>query len=106
MVERLLLVAALACCTCGMAWLALSMKAHWHQVRGSRPPARGTRRQLRWMGVVALLGSLLLCLQADHVSMASLVWLMSLIPAILIVAFTLAWRPHWLSWLVVWVRDP
>jgi hypothetical protein len=106
MVERLLLVAALACCTCGMAWFALSMKAHWRQVRGTPPPAPRTLRQLRWMGVVALLASLSLCLRVDHASMASLVWLMSIIPAILIVAFTLAWRPQWLSWLVLWVRDP
>jgi hypothetical protein len=103
--ERLLLAAALLCCTSGMAWFALSMKPHWQKVRGSRPPERRTLLQLRWMGVMALLASLLLCLRADHASMASLVWVMLVIPAILVVAFTLAWRPSWLSWLVVWVRD-
>ena len=106
MFERLLLVAALACCTCGMAWFALSINEHWQKVRGTPPLPRRTQRQLRCMGVAAMLASLLLCLRVDHVSMASLVWLMSIIPAILIVAFTLAWRPHWLSWLVVWVRHP
>ena len=46
----------------------------------------------------ALLASLLLCLRADHASMAVLVWVMSLAAAALLVAFTLAWRPHWLRW--------
>jgi hypothetical protein len=105
-VDALLLATALVCCTCGMAWLALSMKAHWRQVRGTPAPPRGTSRQLRWMGFAAVLASLLLCLRADHLSMAALVWVMSLIPAILIVAFTLAWRPSYLAWLVVWVQIP
>jgi hypothetical protein len=106
MVDALLLSVALSCCICGMAWFALAMKAHWHQVRGAERLERATARTLRATGSLALFTALLICLRVDHVSMAALVWVMSLIPAILIVAFTLSWRPSWLSWLIVWVREP
>jgi Protein of unknown function (DUF3325) len=104
--DALLLSIALSCCICGMAWFALAMKTHWQQVRGAEPLERATARALRAMGSLALFTAFLICLRVDHVSMASLVWVMSLIPAILVVAFTLSWRPLWLSWLVVWVRVP
>jgi hypothetical protein len=104
MAETLLLCAAMLSCVCGMAWLALAMKVHWRQVRADEPPSRGSVLALRALGALALLASLAICLRVDHASMAWLVWVMSVIPAILIVAFVLAWRPHWLSWLVVWVR--
>jgi len=106
MAKALLLALALGCCVSSMAWLALAMKAHWRQVRGVQPLARATRTTLRVVGSLALLASLLLALYVDHPSMAALVWVMSIIPAILLVAFTLAWRPRWLSWLVAWVPDP
>jgi len=103
MAKALLLALALGCCVSGMAWLALAMKAHWQQLRGTQPLARRTVWTLRALGSLALLVSLILCLRADHASMAALVWVMSLIPAVMLVAFTLAWRPRWLSWLVAWV---
>lgn len=105
MAEGLLLAAALLCQVCGMGWLALSMPVHWRQVRATPARADHTPRMLRGLGSLALLASLLLCLRADHASMAALVWVMSVIPAMLLVAFTLAWRPRWLAGLVVWVRD-
>lgn len=105
MADTLLLSLALSCCVCGMAWFALAMKAHWKQVRGTQPLARGTRLTLRVMGTLALLVSLVTYLRVDHASMAWLVWVMSLAPSVLILAFTLAWRPRWLSWLVPWVRE-
>jgi hypothetical protein len=46
-----------------------------------------------------------LCLNADHVSMASLVWVMSLAASAMVVAFTLTWRPRALAWLVAWVQS-
>jgi hypothetical protein len=100
MVEALLLLLALACNLCGMAWLALAMKVHWLQVRGTPPAARGTVRALRVLGALALLTSLLLLLRVDHASMAALVWVMSMTVSVLLLAFTLAWRPRWLSLLV------
>lgn len=98
-----MLVAALIACVCGLAWFALAMEPHWKQVRGevaSRRPAT----LLRTLGAVALAASLLLCLQVDHVSMAALVWIMALAAAAQIIAFTLAWRPRALAWLVAWAR--
>ena len=98
-----LLLLALLCSSCGVAWLALAMEVHWQQARRTtgRPNAAAAAG-LRVLGSAALLASLLLCLRADHASMAVLVWVMSLAAAAVMVALTLAWRPWWLAWLVVW----
>jgi hypothetical protein len=103
--EAVMLLAALLASVCGFAWLAFAMEPHWRQVRGDVPIKRGTVGVLRVLGAGALVGALLLRLQVDHVSMASLVWVMSLAAAALIIAFTLAWRPRALAWLIAWVRS-
>lgn len=103
MVDDLLSCAALSCAAIGMAWLALAMDVHWRQVRGEEPLSAAARRTLRAMGGLALALALALCLLADHASMAALVWVMALTASALLVAFTLAWRPRWLSWLVAWL---
>lgn len=96
----LLRALALLCSLGGLACLALAMEVHWRQVRGSHALLpRHTAIVLRVLGVVALSASLALCLFADHVSMAVLVWVMSLAASAAAVAFTLAWRPLWLAWL-------
>ena len=101
--KALLLTAAVSTCICGFAWLALAMKAHWQQVRGLQSPTLKIVLSLRILGGVALFVSLYFCLIADHISMAILVWIMSLAVSAVIIAFTLAWRPHWLSWLILWI---
>ena len=53
-------------------------------------------------GVLALALSLGLCLQADHPSMAALVWLMLLAGAAAAIAAMLSWRPRWLK--ALWPR--
>lgn len=98
------LLIALLCSACGMAWLALAMKVHWQQARGSLALSPAMAVLLRTLGAVSLLASLVLCLSADHGSIAVLVWIMSLAAAALTVAFALSWRPRWLAWLVPWVR--
>lgn len=104
MPDALLLALALAASTLGLAWLALSMEVHWEQVRGAAEALpRRTAVVLRWMGAVALLASLALCVAVDHPSMAILVWFMSLAGGALATAFTLTWRAHWLRPLVAWV---
>lgn len=80
----------------GFAWLALGMDAHWKQVYGQAGPRPGTRRVLRVLGAAALLASLVLCLMADHPSMAVLVWVMLLAFGAACVALLLAWRAAWL----------
>lgn len=95
---------AVVCGVVGMAWLALALPVHWEQVRGPGPRAPGVVRGLRALGAGALGLSLLLCVSVDHLSMAPLVWVMSLTASALVVALTLAWRPRWLAWLVAWVR--
>ena len=97
------LAVAQLCSIGGLAWLALAMDVHWQQVRGTlAPPGRATVAGLRLLGVGALSASLLVCLHADHPTMAALVWVMSLAVAALAVALTLTWRPRWLAWLAAW----
>ena len=102
--DALLLVIGFLCSACGMALLALAMKAHWQQAREQDGPSRSAAFKLRVIGGLALVVSLWLCLQVDHVSMAALVWVMSLTASALIVSFTLNWRPRLLGWLVAWAR--
>lgn len=104
MPDVLLLTAAIAVNVISLGWLALSMDAHWEQVRGAEPLQRSTVRTLRWMGAAGVVLALALCLAVDHASMASLVWFMALAGAALTIAFTLSWWPRVLAVLVAWVR--
>jgi hypothetical protein len=104
MPNALLLIAALLCCNLGMGWLALAMNTHWQQVRGKRLQSVTAQWVLRLLGALALAISLMLCLVADHASMAVLVWIMAITGSALLVTFILAWRPTWLTPLVIWAR--
>jgi hypothetical protein len=99
MAEALLLFAAFACAVCGMACCALAIQPHAVQVRGSQLDRAGVRK-LRMRGALALAGSLALCLAADHVSMAALVWVMMLSVSAVLLAFLLAYRPRALCFLL------
>ena len=100
--DALLLVAAVTLAVCGVVWLALAMDTHWHQVRDDAASTRGATA-LRLSGSLALFASLLLCLRADHSTMAPLVWVMSVAAGAVGVALTLAWRPRWLAPWVIWL---
>ena len=103
MLELIWLVLALALNLAGMGWLAQAMDVHWSQVRpGAEPASAATVRALRWLGGGALFASFILCLAADHASMAALVWVMALAGAALITALSLAWRPTLLKVLAPW----
>jgi hypothetical protein len=99
MVERILLGSTLLFAVCGMAWLALAMDVHWRQLHGEMPLSRATAKRLRRSGALALLASLACCIAAEHPSMAALVWVMTTTASALIVTFTLAFRPRWLTFL-------
>lgn len=105
MAEALLLIAAVFANFAGMAWLALAMEAHWEQVRGSTARLRaGTAATMRLAAVVAIATAFVLCLRADHPTMAVLVWIMTLTGTAVTVALALAWRPAVLTPMVAWVR--
>lgn len=87
----------------GLGWLALAMEPHWQQVRGSQPPAAWAMHTLRGLGGLGLLLSLAACLRADHVTMAALVWVMTLAAAALTVSFALSWRAPLLAPLAWWI---
>jgi hypothetical protein len=101
--ESALLFTALLSCTAGMAWLALSMKPHWQQVRGQQFLAPSAQRTLRLLGATAVSVSLLLCMSADHPSMAVLVWVLLATASALAVTFVFTWRPRLLYPLIAWV---
>ena len=96
MPDALILLAAVLANLIGMAWIALAMEPHWEQVR-SDPLHAGRAAMLRVLGALAIAGAALLCLCADHASMAWLVWTMALTAAAIVLAFTLAWRPRLLA---------
>jgi len=96
-----LLLAAFVCSVSGMACFALAMQVHWRQVCGQLPLAAAGVRTLRVRGALALTGSLGLCLGADHVSMAALVWVMMSSGSAVLLALTLAYRPKSLRPLLV-----
>lgn len=89
-----LLAGAAALTVLGLAWLALAMDRHWEQVHGQPRPASPIQTLLRGLGGLLLAAALVLCLMADHASMAVLVWAMLLAGGAVLIAGVLAWRPQ------------
>ena len=104
MPDSLMLLFAFILALAGMGWLALAMEVHWEQVYSETACPSALQRRLRWLGGLALLGSLVLCLAVDHATMAALVWFMTLAASAIMVAFTLSWRARWLAVLLPGVR--
>lgn len=105
MVEVVCWLAAIFTTILGMACLSLSLPTHWRQVTGIETslPSPSEQFSLRILGYSSLVLSLLLCLAADHPTMAVLVWIMLLSLAAKGVATILTWRQHWfkpLLWLI------
>ena len=80
-----------------MSWFALSLKSHWKQVAGGKPASR----LLRGIGWLCVILSGLACLQADHASMAVLVWAMLSATAAFIVGQVLSYRPQVMRFLAL-----
>lgn len=97
MVEVICWIAAVFITMLGMACLSLSLPSHWRQVTGIETslPSPTERLSLRVVGYCSLTVAFLLCLAADHPSMAVLVWVMLLALAAKGVASILSWRQHW-----------
>lgn len=104
MANASLLALALLLSFCGMGWFALAKDPHFQQVLGQGAERKRSARAVRSLGAGAVLASLALCLAVDHASMASLVWIMMLTAAALLVTFTLAYRPRWLTFLTLGQR--
>jgi hypothetical protein len=97
MPEAFVYALMLALLVLGLAWLALAMERHWRQLRRESALSRRTVLSLRTLGTMGLGASLALCLWLDHPTIASLVWVMALVPAALAVTFTFSWRPQWFA---------
>ncbi len=92
MTETIWLIAAVTAALLSMSWLALAYESHWQQVF----PESGTlqnRRRPKLSAWGFLLLSAVFCLNADHPSMAVLVWVMLLAVAAFSVAMMLSHRP-------------
>lgn len=104
MVEVIYWLAAIFTSMLGMGSLALSLPNHWRQVTGIETslPSTSQQNSLRVFGYLSLAASFVLCLLADHPTMAVLVWVMLLAAAAKGIAIILTWRQHWLKPLL-WV---
>ncbi|MEM8609082.1 MAG: DUF3325 domain-containing protein [Myxococcota bacterium] len=93
--ETVQFVAVLALSYLGCATFALSQFRPWRAVGlgKRRPHSTGI---LRATGVALLSAGLAFALARDGVEFGLLLWPLSLAVAAAGVAFTLAWRPHWL----------
>lgn len=100
MADALWLVLAFGFALSGMGLLALTQKPHWDKVQAPRPYIAAAAPRRRALGGIVLAVSLALCLAADPPLLALLVWVMALAVSAAAVAFTLAYRPRWLGWLV------
>jgi len=92
-----LLAGGVAAAFVGFALIALSMPRHWQQVVASPQPVRA-RRSGRALGSGLLAAALALCVLFDGWSFGLILWVTTLSAAAILVAFVLAWRPHWLRW--------
>lgn len=93
MSEFLTLCLAFLTMLIAMAGFALSLPAHWKQAGFS---LESPKRRLRLFGWSGMGLSALLCLSADHPSMAVLVWIMLIPVCAMITAVGLTYRPQWL----------
>jgi uncharacterized membrane protein YccC len=102
-----LMLLSAALCFSGMAWLALAMEVHWHQVM-RRPDGQSPIKRivLRWLGALALCVALAVCLLVDRPSMAVLVWTLLLAAGAFAVAMVLSQRPRWLALWAGEIRQP
>jgi hypothetical protein len=99
--EELLLAVALLCSLLGMGCFSLTLRPHWSAVREGSPSTTPMRERLRAMGTSSLAASLAACMAANHLSMAFLVWVMSVSAAALSVAMLLAYAPRTLFWITL-----
>ena len=92
MSEALWLIAATFFAVAGMGWLALSLSHHWQQVFPNAGDAHILRLRSAGWGFLVL--SALSCFQADHPSMAVLVWVMLIPLSAIMIAMMLIWCPR------------
>jgi len=84
------LIAGAVCSFLAMVWLSMAMQSNCKLVFGR--DAKPNSMFLRSLSVLALIVSGMCCLQADHASMAILVWFMYLTSAAFIVSMLLSYK--------------
>ncbi|WP_165390706.1 DUF3325 domain-containing protein [Pseudoduganella lutea] len=97
--------ALLMCCT-GCALLALSQREHWSQAGGLLPfPSPRAVRRARVVASMLLAGALAPCIAWHGAGFGTLLWILLVAAGGKGIAFTLAWRPHWLAPLAFFMCD-
>ncbi|MEM1271041.1 MAG: DUF3325 domain-containing protein [Bacteroidota bacterium] len=102
MSDTLLLIAGFVTAYAGFALLALSVGRNWKKVSEDKAPSKWTVARVAGYGLLAL--ALLPLLFRDEISFAILLWILGLSATAMAVAFTLAWRAHWLRPFARFVR--
>lgn len=102
----MLYIAVLFLAYVGFALLALGQERHWRAVTGSASQMVLRVSRLRGLGCLALAVSFGLALLGDGPSFGTLLWITLLSLSAMAVAFTLAWRPKWLSPLAICAAWP
>lgn len=95
MSDGTLLILALAVAIAGMAAFALANDMHWRQILGARQQTVAIRTACKSLGTMLIGASFALCVLADPVTMALLVWPMLLGVAAAIVATFLTLQAHY-----------
>lgn len=98
MADGLLTVAAFAAIWLAFGVLALMQEAHWTAVTGRSGDPQPARRHrlLRWCAGAALALGGALCVAVHGAGFGTLLAVLLLGAGAMSVAFTLAWKPHWL----------
>src|SRR5687768_2602944 len=95
MLDAIYLLLAAAASFLGFACLALSLPRHWRAISGLALPATPTWRR-RALGYLLLVVGGGFAVLRDGASFGVVLAVMVLTTSAWAVAFTLAWRPHWL----------
>lgn len=104
--ELLALAAAGLLAVLGFALLALNQERHFASSCPERVPAPDASRAQCALGFLSVASALPVCIVAQGAAFGSLLWAMLLPGAAMAVAFTLAWRPHWLRPVAAAARLP
>ncbi len=94
MPDTLWFLFATICSLLAMGWLALAMPAHWQQVFDDTIKHAPNASLMRALAIGMLFLSAYCCLQADHFSMAILVWVLLLVGSGMTTGMILSYMPH------------
>lgn len=97
MLEALSLTAAWMSSLTGFSILALAQDRHWEAVTGMAADRRRHGAHLRVVGGALQCAACALTVPSQGMAFGILLWAIAMTAAAMLIAFTLAWRPHWMA---------